>query len=83
MHPSTNRSLGTRRITGVIGILIALLSAGPCIWGLAQIPPVVKYAQQTGENAALQIVIPIICAAAINALALALLAVSLFLREKA
>jgi hypothetical protein len=79
MNQSTNRPLSTRRIIGGIGILLALVSAGPCLWGVAQISPVIMYAQQTGGNAALQIIVPIICAAAINFLAITFLAVSLFL----
>ncbi len=71
-----------KRVLHILGIVLIAISAFPCLLAFINIPPVIQYAIQNGNNAALQIYIPLVIAGVINGLGLIALVVSLLLKEK-
>jgi hypothetical protein len=81
MTETSKRRFSTRRLLAVIAVLLSLASAGPCLYGITQVSPVVHYAIETGGNAALQIVLPVILGGIINGIAVLLVASTVFLHD--
>jgi hypothetical protein len=71
-----------KRVLQTIGALLIALSALPCMLAFINIPSVIQFAIQSGENVALQIYIPLILAALINGLGFVMFIVSLAHQEK-